>query len=139
MTANPEKGEVELVIEGVPYVLVTSFAGMIALQNLHATNGTKPTIESILEKVKQGDFEAFRDVFWSLFQRHHPDVTLQQAARLMDDAGGLAALDRLLMHAMNQGAPDPQDVKALEVATGRPPKAARAAGSRARGIGARLR
>ena len=83
MTANPEKGEVELVVGDVTYVLVTSFAGMLALQNLHTVDGVKPTIESILSKAAAGDLEAFRDVFWALFRRHHPDMTLDQADRLI--------------------------------------------------------
>jgi hypothetical protein len=137
VTANPEKGEVELVVGDVTYVLVTSFAGMLALQNLHTVDGVKPTIESILSKAAEGDLEAFRNVFWALFRRHHPDMTLDQAERLMDDVGGMAALNAILTQAMHQGGPDPRDVQAMEVATGRPPKAARAA--KPRGIGERLR
>lgn len=124
MTANPEKGEVELVIEGVSYVLVMSFAGMIALQNKHTVDGVKPPVEAVFAKAQRGDLEAFRDVFWALFLRHHPEVTPDTAGRLMDDAGGLQRLDALLAGAMVQGQPDPRDVAAVERLSGRPPNAA---------------
>jgi hypothetical protein len=139
VSANPEKGETDVVIEGVTYTLVMTFNGLIDCQNALAVNGAKPTVGQILERVSNQDVEAFRAVFWGTLRRHHPGVSLQQAGDLMDASGGMPALDMMLAQVSAQSAPDPNDVKAAEVASGRPPKAAKAARTRTRGIGARLR
>lgn len=124
MTANPERGEVDLTIGGKSYVLAMGFNGLIALQNLFAVDGVKPTVDAILQRMTRGDFEAFRGVFWALFLRHHKDVTIERAGELMDEIGGMDALDGLLTRAMEQGHPDPDDTKALGAASRRPQKAA---------------
>ena len=125
MAANPERGEVDLDVGGASYVLAMSFNGLIELQKLFATNGVRPKVEDILGRVRDGDFEAFRAVFWAMFRRHHPDVTIEQAGDLMDRLGGLDKLDTLLSRAMDAGAPDPRDVAAMEAVSGpRPPRPA---------------
>lgn len=140
MSANPEKGEVDVVIGGVRYTLVMTFNGLIDVQNALAVNGVKPKVDRVMDLVAAQDLEAFRAVFWGTLRRHHPDISLQAAGELMSDAGGLPALDAMLAEVSRGSSPDPRDVKAVEVATGRPSKAAKAARkTTTRGIGARLR
>jgi hypothetical protein len=130
MSANPEKGEFGIVIEGVSYVLVTTFNGLIDLQNHFAKDGAMPSIESILMRAQRGELEAVRAVFWSTLRRHHPSVTVEQAGDLIQALGGAGALDLLLAQAGAASSPDPRDVDAVGA---NPPKA-----RRRRGIGARL-
>ena len=132
MAANPEKGEFGIVIEGVSYVLVTTFNGLIDLQNYFAKDGAMPSIESILLRAQRGELDAVRAVFWSTLRRHHPQITVEQAGELIQAAGGMGAVDALLSGAATASAPDPRDVAAVGGATN-PPKA-----RRRRGIGARL-
>ena len=140
MAANPERGEVDVVIGGVTYTLVMTFNGWIDVQNLLAVDGVKPTVGQILQLVQHQDMEAFRAVFWGMFRRHHPGVSLEAAGDLMSDVGGMSGLDALLAAVSAASSPDARDVKAVAVATGRPPRAAKAARKTStRGIGARLR
>ena len=79
MTANPERGETMVEIGGVPYVLASTFNSLIALQQHFAKDGSVPTVESVFLRAQHGDLEAFRALFWSLLQRHHPTVTIEAA------------------------------------------------------------
>jgi hypothetical protein len=132
-SANPEKGEFGIVIEGVSYVLVTTFNGLIDLQNHFAKDGSMPSIESILLRAQRGELEAVRAVFWSTLRRHHPQLTVEQAGDLIQAAGGAGAVDAMLANAGAASAPDPRDVEAVG-GVPNPPKVAR----KRRGIGARL-
>lgn len=133
-TANPEKGEIEFVINGRPYVLVMTFNGMIDLQNLFATGGPVPKVEQILGRCADGELAAVRGVFWSLLRRHHPQVTIEEAGDLIQEAGGSRDIDALLAKAGAASGPDPRDIAALGGAAANPPKRKRAT----RGTGARL-
>lgn len=134
-TANPEKGEFDVVIGGRGYVLVSEFNGLINLQKLLSNNGVRPSIDSIMERCMNGDLEALRGLFWSMLYRHHPEVTLEGAGDLIMEAGGLSSIDAMLAAVGKSSAPDPRDVAALGGAETNPPKAAK---RRPRGIGARL-
>jgi hypothetical protein len=128
MAANPEKGEFGIVIEGVSYVLVTTFNGLIDLQNYFAKDGAIPTIESILLRAQRGELEAVRAVFWSTMRRHHPQITMEQAGELIQAAGGAGAIDAMLATAGEASGPDPRDVQSLGGATN-PPRARRRRGT----------
>lgn len=134
-TANPEKGEFQIVIGGQTYVLAMAFNGLIDLQQLFAKDGAMPTIASILLRAQHGDLEAVRAVFWATLRRHHPDITVQQAGDLIQDAGGVGSVDSMIVNAVDAASPDKRDLAAVGGAEGNPPKAAR---KRPRGIGARL-
>jgi len=137
---NPVKGEVEFKVEGVTYTLVMTFNGLIDVQNALAVNGVKPKIERVMQLVAEQDMEAFRAVFWGTLRRHHPGISLEAAGDLTSDAGGLPALDAMLAAVSRGSAPDPRDVQAVEVAMGRPSRAAKAARkTTTRGIGAKSR
>jgi len=132
-TANPEKGEVQIDINGQAYVCVMSFNGLIDLQNLLSKGGERPTVESIMTRCASGDLEAVRGVFWATLRRHHPQITVEEAGDLIQAAGGSGAVDAFLQQTGRASAPDPRDLTALGGAS-RPPKAAK----RRRGTGAVL-
>lgn len=124
-TANPEKGEFGVQIGGRPYVLVSTYNGLIALQNLFTVKGDKPSVEAILTRAQQGDLEAIRGVFWSTLLRHHPEITVDQAGDLIQEAGGPGAVDAMLVQSGAASAPDPRDLAAIGGAGPNPPRAAR--------------
>jgi len=134
-TANPEKGEFGVVIGGKSYILVSTFNGLIDLQNMFARDGAMPTLESILNRAQRGELEAVRAVFWSTLRRHHPEVTIEQAGDLIQEAGGAGAIDTLLAQAGAASAPDPRDIAATGGGAANPRKAAR---KRPRGTGVSL-
>jgi len=128
VTANPEKGEVPIVIGGQTYVCVMTFNGLIDLQNELAKGGALPTVESIMTRCENGELEAVRGVFWATLRRHHPQITIEQAGDLIQELGGQAAVDSLLQKTGKASGPDPRDLVALGGGT-RPRKAAKPRGT----------
>jgi hypothetical protein len=137
MAANPEKGEIDVQIGGVSYVLVMDFNGLIDAQAVLAVDGVRPSVEDILARVKGGDLEAYRALFWGMFRRHHADLSLVQVGELIGQVGGFGQLDALLNQVADQSGPDPRDVKEAQAV--RPPPAAATKRRRRGGIGERLR
>lgn len=91
MSANPERGEVSLVVPGRngeadrTYTLKLSMNVAVALQKR-----LKKTIGEILAETSRLDFEAIRTCAWLLLQKYHKDEfkTEDAVGDLIDDAGG---------------------------------------------------
>ena len=115
MTANPELGETKVVIGGVEYVLAMTFNALIELQQMFRRDGVLPKLDELLKRAQNEDYEVFRAIFWVLFRRHHPEVTVEQAGDLITKAGGLATMDALLNRAVSGSAPTGEDYAALGV------------------------
>lgn len=128
--ANPEKGEFGIEIGGRPYVLAMDFNGFIDLQGLFTKGDVVPSVDSLMDRAQKGDLAVMRGVFWATLRRHHPEITVQQAGDLINEAGGLAKVNALIDGAALAAAPDKRDVAALGGADTRPPKARRGTGGR---------
>lgn len=111
--ANPQKGEMHVEFGGRPYVLVMTFNAMLRVQQMLAKGGAMPTAESILRAALNGDLEAMRALFWALLLRHHPEMTVEAAGDLIDEAGGLDVVNDIIDRASGASGPDPKDLEAL--------------------------
>lgn len=87
MVANPERGEVNLTVDGAVYTLKLSMNAAVILQKRAGK-----TIGTLLSDCNRLDFEAIRSVVWLLLQKHHADEfkTEDQVGNLIDAAGGIA-------------------------------------------------
>ena len=99
--ANPLKGEVAFDVEGKSYTLRIDFAAMAKIEGL--TEKTFPEFAaqfSDASKIKVSDVILF---FWVGLSRHHPDLTRDQAADLMQDMGPIDITVALIAKAMARG------------------------------------
>ena len=97
MKANPERGEVSLVVsrEGsvVEYVLFLGMAASRALETRRTENAPQ-----LIEKALGGDFTALSDVIWLLLQKHHAKEfeTAESVDSLIDECGGPMRAQKLI-------------------------------------------
>lgn len=111
--ANPQKGEMQVEIGGRTYVLVMTFNALLRVQQLFNRAGVMPTADSIVRAANNGDLESMRALFWALLLRHQPDLTVEQVGDLIDEAGGVEAVNELIDRAHAASAPDPKDIAEL--------------------------
>lgn len=92
MMANPERGEVGLVVQrdggSTEYVLKMTMNAAAAMQKRLG----KPFVEIVADLEKM-DLIVLRDLAFMLLQKHHKNEikTVEQAGDLIDDAGGIEA------------------------------------------------
>jgi hypothetical protein len=84
--ANPERGEVALVVAGRAYTLKLSMNAAVTLERK-----LKKRIGQIMQEASALSFESIRLVVWLLLQKHHAEdfTTEDKAGELIDDAGGV--------------------------------------------------
>lgn len=130
MAANPDKGEVDLVINGTTYTLTLKTAALMALQQHFSTpvdvvekaaDGSVALVtkgvadlDVIMARVAAGSIEHVVALLWASMQKFHPDVTFQKAVSLIDDLGGIEALSDAFAEIQKSTVPDPRDTKELE-------------------------
>lgn len=114
--ANPERGEVELVLpvngDGGAERRYTLRMSTNAICELQAR--TKKTYGELLNDLSRVDYVSLRELVFSLLQRYHRKDfdTMLKVGDLIDDAGGLAGLMPTLTQLFRLNAP--QD-KAAEI------------------------
>jgi hypothetical protein len=121
--ANRQKGEVNLVVDGRTYTLVLDIDAMCALEEHFSTPSHDATWDEIAVKVNKGSVRVVRALIWAMLQRHHPELSVVDAGHLMNDAGGILGLAKVLKVAMESATPDPEDIKALGVGKANPQQA----------------
>lgn len=126
--ANRQKGEVSLVIDGRTFTLVLNTNAMAEIEDqLSRIDGKDRNWDFFASRLMDPKKAGVRDVrllMWGMTREHHADITLADAGRLVDAAGGMAALgDLLVPSAAAAATPDPADVEALGLKPGNPPKA----------------
>lgn len=87
---NPHKGDTSFEVAGNTYTLRYSHLALIRLEN-KLDRGLMKVIEEMsdIDKVRIGTVVA---ILWAGLQKHHPDLTYDDAASLLDDLeGGLSA------------------------------------------------
>ena len=91
--ANPERGEALLEVNGEGYILKITIGSAIELQ---ARKG-KP-LGALFDAVPMLDMDAIAGLLWACLQAHHPRQfkTEAQVVALMDQAGGLSALNTFI-------------------------------------------
>jgi hypothetical protein len=121
--ANRQKGEVNLVVDGRTFTLVLDIDAMCALEEHFSTPSHDATWDEIAVKVNKGSVRVVRALIWAMLQRHHPELSVVDAGHLMNDAGGILGLAKVLKVAMESATPDPEDIKALGVGKANPQQA----------------
>lgn len=92
MMANPHKGDVPFLVGDKTYTLRYSHLALVKLEE--QTN--KPVVEVMreLENAKDGNIriKTIVSIIWAGLQKHHPKMTFEDAADLLDEVeGGTAA------------------------------------------------
>lgn len=130
--ANRQKGEIRFDVDGQAYTLVLNTSVMASLEEHFSTPDNEVTWDVIWIRVLRGSVRTIRALIWAMLQQHHPTMSIEDAARLIDKAGGFEGLTKVLQQAKQDSTPDPKDVKALGV--DKRPRTAQ--GTRRRGTGA---
>jgi len=128
---NRDTGEITLTTKaGVIYRLILNTTAMVALEDHYSTPAREATFEEAWAKATGGTIRGLRTLMWAMAQTHHPGLSLEDANAIIDGAGGLDGLQRLIAASQEQLTPDPKDAKSLKTEQSANP---RAAGRRGRG------
>jgi hypothetical protein len=122
-------------VDGRTFTLVLDIDAMCALEEHFSSATHDATWDEIAAKVNKGSVRVVRALIWAMLQRHHPDMSVVEAGHLMNDAGGILGLAKVLKVAMESATPDPEDIKALGAGKTNPPKAQAGKKSRHEGSG----
>lgn len=131
--ANKDKGEVSVTIDGTSYTLVLNTAAMIAAEEKASTLLRELTWDELMEKVHKGSAKYVRLFLWAMFQKHHPEVTVERAGELIDAVGGIAAMSAAIQAGQTAATPHVNDVKTLGL--DKPDRPRKAQGGRGTGEG----
>src|SRR4029434_1201582 len=117
MVANPERGEVELAVNGDVFVLKLSMNAAVVLQKK-----TGKTMGQLLRDCSDLDFDAIRNVTWMLLPRHHAErfKLPDSVGDLIDEAGGVQRIADALIKVQAVNASEGPTVTGRD---GRPPSA----------------
>ncbi|MGE0362792.1 MAG: hypothetical protein AB7R67_18915 [Vicinamibacterales bacterium] len=123
--ADLTKGEIPFEANGVSYTLALNIGAIMAAERQASSPGDVVTWNDLVDRIQASHVTSIVCVFWALFQKHHPDITLARAGELVQSSGGLKGLAEMLATAMDATSPDPKDVAELASAGGaaRPRKA----------------
>lgn len=136
--ANPQRGEVDVVVNGRVYTLAMDLNAMCELQAvLRPADPDSVELDDVMHKVAKMNPIYLRAFLWATLRRHHKDITLMGVSDLVVDAGGIEAFFAKLPQLLAYTQPDARDQGAVQEAApnGHPPQAAAAAA--AAGIGTR--
>lgn len=113
---NPERGEVEIVVNEKPYTLKLTINAAVAIQKRLGK-----TLPQVMTSAQLGDIEAIRCFFWACLQKYHAKQFQAEevAGNLMDDAG--ESLQKALEELTGLNKPE-QPIAPSEVG-GNPPEA----------------
>lgn len=102
--ANSQKGERSVELNGKIYTLALTFTSMATLEGQFGK-----TFTEISQLAGGGSMTHVRAMLWALLQRHHPEITIEDAGNLftLSDLDDLTALMGMSARA---SAPDPRDL-----------------------------
>lgn len=125
--ANAERDEVDLAVGDQVYSLVLTTNAMCEVETLMSSGLRRVTFADVLIQSKQHSVVAMRAIFWASLREKHPNVTLEEAGRIMDNAGGAKTFAEKFAAMVLGAVPAESDLKALGLEAGkdRPPKARR--------------
>jgi len=119
--ANPERGEVALTVGDRTYRLVLDLNALCELEDLLSTPDQAVTFGQVFLHASQYSGRHCRAIAWAALRRYHPDLSLADAADVIQAAGGIDEFFQTIAKLK----------KATEVEgdKGRPRKARQAAGT----------
>ena len=121
--ANPERGEVDLEVNGTRYRLALGIGGLRAIQHAASTPQRRVRFLDVVNGAAAGDIEYLCVLLWGALQRHHPEITQDGVDQLLDDLGGVQALPLALQKVnelMTATTPDARDQGTLKKTAARP-------------------
>jgi hypothetical protein len=90
---NPLRGEVALDVEGTTYVLCLDINAIIEVENLLDIGiADVANLFNDPARIRAGNVRA---MLWAALQRHHPDVTLAWAGKIVGRIGMGLAIEKL--------------------------------------------
>jgi hypothetical protein len=107
--ANHIRGEVAIESNGQTYTLVMNTDAMVQFLSVFHRPEKRAKLVEALHLVGQSDPEYVRAFIWAAARRYHPDLTIEDASRLIDGAGGLLGLNKQLTEVAASMGPDPAD------------------------------
>lgn len=136
--ANKNKGEYSFEADGKRYTLAVTMNAMADLEeHFNSKDQKERTFEELTKEVEKGRAIYIRAFLWALLQRDHPEVVLKatpgsnhvDVSTLIERAGGVEVVGRILQEVAKASEPDPADVTELGVegatkATGKDPQRA---------------
>jgi hypothetical protein len=134
--ANPQRGEIDIVVNGRTLTLAMDLNAMCELQAaLRPSDPESVELDDVMQKVSRMNPIYLRAFLWATLRRHHRDITLAAVSDLVVDAGGIQAFFDKIPQLLSYTQPDARDQGAVQeaAANGHPPQAAAAAA----GIGRR--
>lgn len=115
--ANPERGEVDLEVNGRRYRLALGLGGLRTIQRVVSSPAHRVTLPEVVHGAFNGDIDYLCVMVWGALQRYHPEMTQASVEDLLDEAGGLQAIPRiheLLNEMMSATTPDARDAAVLK-------------------------
>ena len=87
--ANPERGEVALIVGDRTYTLVIDVNAVCELEELLSTPDQPVTSGQVFLLAAQRSVRHIRALVWASLRRHHPEMELSHTGQLIEDAGGV--------------------------------------------------
>ncbi len=88
--ANRQKGETRLTVGGVDYTLRLTTDAAAQLEDAASEMLKREVfLPEILTRVGKGSVKTTRLFIWAALLHHHPDITIEQARVIIDEAGGI--------------------------------------------------
>jgi len=126
--ANPQRGERTITVDGKDYIVKLTTGAMAKLEGLFSTPDKPMYFPQIIDCVMKGSVTHLQAYVWASLIDKQPDMTVDDASRLIDAAGGMVSFDKLLNQITDANTPDPEDLR---------PQTAQATTTAIRGTGAR--
>ena len=111
MTARSGAKLVPLEANGQTYQTVLDTEAMVALESLVSTRDQYLTTREVIALMLRGSVYHTQAFVWASLRRHHPAITMEQTAALIDSLGGIEGYyERVGGKVVDTTQPDPEDV-----------------------------
>lgn len=117
-------GEVSLEVDGKVYTFAMGVNALVAVENLFSRSDRRVTFQDVLRLANAQSMTHLRGLLWASLQKHHKELSLDDVGDLITRVG-LDVIDRKFAEVLPSLMPDPQDIEALGVRQGNPPKRGR--------------
>jgi hypothetical protein len=124
--ATLPKGEIPLTLGGVSYTLTLNIGTIMAAeQQAQRVTGEVVSWDDLVTRCMNSHVSSAVILFWALFQKKHPEVTLEATASLIERYG-LGELANAFAVVLGETQPDPKDLAELGQGKNARPRKARA-------------